>query len=96
MSSPMIRLSKLSRPSLLVRAARLGMTELNRERSLRRILRDEPIPSPGLAFEQLYGREAQMDAMRRGGEAAYSPARHVEVLAALMHEAQIATCRLAA
>ncbi len=96
MHNPMSRLANISRPRLLVRAARLGTEEFNRDRSLRRILKGEAVPAPGQAFEQLYGREAEMDQMRRVGEAAYSPARHVELLAALINEAQIANCRLAA
>lgn len=96
MHSPMSRLATLSRPRLLVRAARFGITEFHRERSLRRIFRDEQVPPPGQAFEQLFVREAEMDEMRQVGEAGYSPARHVELLAALIHEAQIADCRLAA
>lgn len=96
MHSPMTRLAALSRPRLLVRAARFGITELNRERTLRRILRGERVPAPGQAFEQLYAREAEMNDLRRVGEAGYSPARHIELLAALIHEAQIADCRMAA
>lgn len=93
---PMTRLAALSRPRLLVKAARYGVEEFNRERALRRILRDETAPAPGQAFELLFGREAEMDEARRQGGAAYSPARHVELLAALIFEARIAEFRTAA
>ncbi len=96
MNDPMSRLSTLSRPRLLVRAARFGTQEFNRDRSLRRIFLGEAIPAPGQAFEALFGREAAMDEARRDGGAAYSPARHVELLAALIYEAKIAGFRSAA
>lgn len=96
MSLYMSRLAQLSRPRLLVRAARLGLAEFNRERALRRMMGAEAVPAPGHAFENLFDREAAMDEARRVFGAAYSPARHVELLAALIHEAQIADLRVAA
>ena len=96
MTDPMSRLAALSRPRLLVRAARFGMAEFNRSRSLRRLLPGEATPAPGQAFEALLKRESDMDAARREGIAAYSPALHIEMLAALMHEARIAGHRMAA
>lgn len=96
MSHHMTRLAALSRPRLLVRAARLGLAEFNRERALRRMMGAEGVPAPGQAFENLFDREAAMNEARRASGAAYSPARHVELLAALIHEAQIADLRIAA
>lgn len=90
------RLAGLNRPSILVRAARLGTTEMNRERTLRRVLHGETIPAPGQAFEELLRKEAAMNEARCDGGAAYSPARHVELLAALIHEARLAGTRIAA
>lgn len=96
MTDPIARLATLSRPNLLVRAARFGMRDFNRTRSLRRLMPGETPPAPGQAFEALLEREAMMDEARRAGGAGYSPARHIEVLAALINEAQIAGHRLAA
>lgn len=96
MSSYMSRLSALSRPRLLVRAARHRLTEFNRETSLRRVFQGEAVPAPGQAFSALFDKEDAMNSARCTGGAAYSPARHVELLAALMHEAQIAELRIAA
>lgn len=94
MNDPISHLASLSRPRLLVRAAKHGMTEFNRSRSLRRIMPGEATPAPGKAFEILLAREDDMNTARREGTAGYSPARHIELLAALIHEARIADCRM--
>ena len=96
MSDPMSRLASLSRPRLLVRAAKFGIAEFNRNRALRRLMPGEAPPAPGQAFEMLWEREDAMDTARREGTAHYSPARHIELLAALIHEARIAERRIAA
>lgn len=96
MPSHMNRLAALSRPRLLVRAARHRTLEFKRDRSLRRVLRGEAVPAPGHAFDVLLAREEEMNTARSEGGAAYSPARHVELLAALIHEAKIAELRVVA
>ena len=96
MNDPESRLAALSRPSLLVRAARIGANDLNRARSLRRLMPGEATPAPGQAFDILLKREAEMNDIRIEGGAAYSPARHVELLSALISEARIASLRNAA
>lgn len=96
MSSHLSRLSTLSRPGLLVRAARHRTVDFKRERSLRRVLPGEVIPAPGRAFETLLEREEAMNSARDEGDASYSVVRHVELLAALIHEAQIVELRIAA
>ena len=84
------RLSRLNRPKLLVKAARLGLEEYNRNKTLRRVLQVEHVPGPGAALDDLLRREDAADTARREGVVAYSPARHIELLAALMTEAQLA------
>ena len=93
MIDPLAHLQTLSRPKLLVRAARIGLCEYNRERSLRRILPGQTLPPPGQAFDALIEREDALDQTRRHGGAAYSAARHVEVLTALINEARLADLR---
>ena len=96
MDNPSSRLASLNRPSLLVRAARIGANNMNRECTLRRLMPGETLPAPGQAFDMLMKREADMDMTRREGGAAYSPARHLELLSALISEARIAGLRGAA
>jgi len=83
-------LSGLRRPKLLIRAARFGLAEYDRERSLGRVLRSPFAPAPGFAVSRLLETEAQLEAARRAGTAGYAPSRHVEVLIALMAEARLA------
>lgn len=96
MSSHLSRLSALTRPQLLVRAARHRTLDLNRETTLRRVMQSASVPAPGQALETLLDLEKEMNRTRTEGGAAYSPARHVELLAALIHEARIAKLRTAA
>lgn len=96
MNSHIAHLAGLKRPNLLVRAARIGVKDFNRERSLRRIFEGDGFPGPGQAFDKLLELEASTDRARREGGAIYSPACHVELLTALINEAQLAALRLAA
>lgn len=86
---PLAVLSRLRRPKLLIRAARFGLAEYNRERDLRRVMRAPAAPAPANAVPRLMEEEARLEEIRKSGGAAYSPARHVEVLIALMAEARL-------
>jgi len=82
------RFQALHRPRLLIRAARFGLSDFRRERDLRRILRDAA-PPPGMAtLARLLDLDEAMEHERTAGAATYRPARHVEVLIALMAEAR--------
>jgi len=82
-------LSSLRRPRLLIRAARFGLADYDRTRSLRRLFPDtatgarDPLPP-------LMEQEAAHEARRRAGDAGYSVARHIEILVALISEAHLA------
>jgi hypothetical protein len=82
-------LSALRRPRLLIRAARFGLCDYNRDRDLRRLTRTDPLPTPARAIPALIETEAQLEEIRRAGDASYSVARHVEVLIAIMAEARL-------
>ena len=90
MQTAATRLQKISRPKFLVEAAMLGLREYNRGRTLARVLRGENVPPPGLAFDVLWEREDALDQERRTEDAAYSPAKHIELLIALICEARLA------
>lgn len=82
-------LARLSRPRLLIRAARFGMAEYRRSARLRRALFAAGAHTPAQVVTHLMRREAEMDQQRRAGDAGYSVARHVDALIALMAEAQL-------
>ena len=88
------RLQDLRRPRLLVRAARFGLSEYDRERDLRRVFGPGTTPAPGWAMSRLLDQEAGLEATRRAGGAGYSAARHVQVLTALMAESSMAPVRV--
>ena len=82
-------LRALRRPRLLIRAARHGALEYNRNRDLRRIIKSDVLPGPGVTVPRLMDMEAQIDAMRCAGDRSYSIVRHVDVLIALMAESRL-------
>lgn len=79
----------LRRPRLLIRAARFGISEYNRERALRRFTQGSGMPTPQRAVNTLLTVEADLEASRKAGDASYSVSRHVEVLIALIAEARL-------
>ncbi|MFP4275284.1 MAG: DUF6477 family protein [Paracoccaceae bacterium] len=79
----------MQRPRLLVRAARIGAESYRREQHLPRLLGYGALPRSGAALMTLIDMEGALDADRREDRAGYSPARHVEVLIALMAEARL-------
>jgi len=87
-----------NRPRLLLRAARIGTQDYNRETDLRRVLRLPATPPPGAAtVRALIELEARLESARKRpfqpvGEDAlesWRPARHVEVMIALIAEARL-------
>lgn len=83
------RLSALRRPPLLVRAARIGAQEYRRDAHLARALGETPPTRTASALMSLLELEGMLNAARKRGVAEYSPSRHVEVLSAMMAEAQL-------
>lgn len=81
------RLPDLKRPKLLVRAARLAAENIQRKPVLKRIFGDEDIPKNTVS--NLAEIETELNEKRKTGDAEYSIACHVTVLAALMHEAAL-------
>jgi hypothetical protein len=81
-------INDLRRPKLLVRAARHGVESYNRRPHLGRYLASEPLPNPGSALMQLFEIEREMNDARLAKSGTYAPARHIDVLVAIMAEAQ--------
>jgi len=82
-------LSKLSRPKLLIRAARHGTESYVRNVTLPRLLGATTTPPPHSAIRKLLELEAETNAHRRAGDAEYSINRHIELLIAMMCEARL-------
>ena len=80
-------LATLRRPRLLMRAARFGLAEYRRDRDLRRYVGGTASPEDTVTL--LMSVEARLEATRVAGAAAYSVARHIDVLIALLAEAQV-------
>ncbi len=81
-------LETIRRPRLLMQAARIGMGAYRRGRDLRRLI-GSVVPTDE-AITRLISEENKLELSRIAGTAEYSPARHIELLAALIAEA----CRL--
>ncbi|MFN3972116.1 MAG: DUF6477 family protein [Gemmobacter sp.] len=79
-------LAALSRPRLLVRAARYGLQDYRRDRDLKRLIDTQPGLTASAAMARLVDAEEQVEKTRRAGDAAYSVARHIELLIAMMAE----------
>ena len=82
-------LSNLHRPRLLVRAARFGLPDYNRNRDLKRVMKFGTTPTPLRAVKCLMAEEAALEETRKTGGNDYRVGRHVEVLIALMAEARL-------
>lgn len=82
-------LSELRRPRLLIRTARIGAREYRRDRHLQRLLGYGTLPRPGAALMRLMDLESGIDRQRRERDAGYSVPRHVDVLIAMMGEADL-------
>ncbi|MCT4559297.1 MAG: DUF6477 family protein [Pelagimonas sp.] len=79
----------LRRPRLLVRAAKAGVLDYKRDPHLHRLFGHANLPRPGAALMKLIEMESELDDLRLADDAAYRVARHVEVLIAVMGEAQV-------
>jgi hypothetical protein len=82
-------LTTLRRPQTLMRAARFGLRDYSRERDLKRLIKKQKAPRPANAIEELMAMESVLEETRQAGQAAYSVARHIEVLAAIMAETRL-------
>lgn len=81
--------SDLRRPRILIRAARAGVTGYNRNRDLKRLMRVGAPPAPERALTALIAEEAELEETRKAGAASYSFTRHIELLIAMIGEAQL-------
>lgn len=92
MADPLTHIETLRRPRLLIRAARHGLANYSRDRTLARLLTTPQKTSDGVLTD-LMRTEAEIEATRTSGDVAYSVSRHLEVLIALMSEARLMLSR---
>ncbi|MCG7626414.1 DUF6477 family protein [Epibacterium sp. MM17-32] len=83
------RLTTLSRPRLLSRAARIGASEYSRPRDLKRLLGASCPSRPAPILMRLLDLEAHQEAARKTRDPGYSLVRHVDVLIALAAESRL-------
>ncbi len=82
-------ITALRRPRLLTRAAKIGAQDYNRDRHLQRILGYGRLPGTGSALIRLLEMERDVNLLREDDDAAYSLVRHLDLLIALVGEAQL-------
>lgn len=83
-----IHVAEMRRPRLLLRAARLGLTDYCRDRDLKRLI-DGAQAGVQTVVPRLLDEEARLEMTRVAGSATYSLARHIEVLIALLAEVRL-------
>ncbi|WP_298932246.1 DUF6477 family protein [uncultured Ruegeria sp.] len=89
MQDLMTMIATLHRPRLLARAAKFGALDYNRDRHLQRILGYGSLPGTGSALMRLMEMEKEVYEQRKEEDAAYSLVRHLDLLIALLGEAQL-------
>ncbi len=82
-------LHALRRPTLLMRAARIGAEDYSRATHLPRLLGYGVLPRHGAALMRLMEIEATMNDQRRNGDTSYSLVKHVDILIAMVGEARV-------
>lgn len=89
MEDVLTQISRLKRPTLLVRTARHGIDDYSRVIHLRRLLKTEVLPGPSQAIVKLMEAEGASNDLRIAKRGEYSVAHHIELIVALMCEARI-------
>lgn len=89
MQDLMTMISALRRPRLLARAAKHGAQDYDRDRHLQRILGYGSLPGSGAALMRLMDIEREVNAQRLAEDEGYSLVRHLDLLIALLGEAQL-------
>lgn len=82
-------LQTIHRPPLLMRAARIGAEDYQRERHLPRLLGYGILPRHGKALMKLMEIEHALNELRKEKDTTYNLSRHIDVLIALVGEARV-------
>ena len=87
MQDVLTQLSQLRRPTLLMRAARIGAADYNRRAHLGRLMGPATPRSTTHILIELMEQEAMLNALRLNAEAGYNLLRHIDLLIAIVAEA---------
>jgi hypothetical protein len=82
-------LHMLRRPSLLMRAARIGATDYRRDVHLPRLLGYGNTPRHGAALMKLMQQEEELNQKRIDNDRSYNLVKHVDLLIAMIGEARV-------
>ena len=88
MQDVLTMLQNLHRPTLLMRAARIGSQDYRRTAHLPRLLGYGQLPKHSAAILRLMDVEDDLNTLRKSGESAYNLIRHIDVLIAIVGEAR--------
>ena len=83
------QLKLMKRPKLLIRAAKFAVGDYKRGKHLKQVFPGAPLSDDQIILASLFNLEAEIDSGRKAGRADYSVSHHVNVLAAIMAEAQM-------
>ncbi len=83
------QMSQLRRPHFLIRAAKAGAEEYTRDQHLKRLFGGRKSHHYSAALSELIELEKGLDQQRRTSAAAYSIVKHVDLLTAMLGEAQL-------
>ena len=86
----MRHISTSDRPKSLLGAARASLLDYNRRAALKRLLGPNAGATSVENLDRLAALEARVNDHRRAGSAGYLPARHVELLVAMLYESRLA------
>ncbi|WP_293576389.1 DUF6477 family protein [Phaeobacter sp.] len=90
MTDTLTQVQQLNRPSLLVRAARIGAAQYRRKRDLRRILGTSTLPPVQSGLARLLQLETDHEQRRHLGDGSYDVRTHLTVLIAVLAEGRAA------
>lgn len=82
-------LKSLTRPRLLIRAARFGLPQYKRDRDLERLVPGASRKGHIGAIRALLAEEIELETARKMRDATYSAERHIALLIAIMGEAEL-------
>ena len=82
-------LETIHRPKTLMRAAKSALSDYDRSKGLQRLLGKSDQLRPEDALQELLPLEQDCETRRQTGRVAYSVARHLEVMVAIIAEASL-------